>query len=145
MIGILAGTVLVLSSVCFVIFTSSSKTTVNKGNRPEELVVSEWVRTIPDETQPDRGIGASNDRNLGRVGLRSGPGEGSETVPRKAAGGGGGGQQNSLEAQKGKPPQPSPIPAAIPLGGPGQPPSASHSRSGPRQSALQRSAIRTVW
>lgn len=64
--------------------------------------------TAPKE---DRGIGAGT---KGRVGFRSGKGEGSGPHLRKSTGGGTGGLRDPLPAQGGKPPQPSVIPARIP-------------------------------
>jgi TonB family protein len=59
----------------------------------------------------------------GRVGLSQGRGEGSSPVPAHAQGGGSGGAGDLLPAQEGKVPQPSEIPAAIPIDPPKYSPS----------------------
>jgi TonB family protein len=115
MTGMMAGLLLVLSVVCFIILISDpGKAAVINDDLTDQLVLTEMVEPIPEQIRPDHGIGASSKVNLGRVGFGSGNGEGSETQPKKATGGGGGGQQNQLPAQLGKPPLPSPIPASIP-------------------------------
>ncbi len=53
-------------------------------------------------------------RSIGRVGLRSGAGEGSSPTPARAQGGGSGGLGDLASAQRGKVPQPSEIPSVIP-------------------------------
>jgi TonB family protein len=67
----------------------------------------------PDATpsSKDEGDGVGSQ---GRVGLRSGKGEGSGAVPRKSTGGGGGGDHSKEPKQVGAVPPPSNIPAAIP-------------------------------
>lgn len=65
----------------------------------------------PDATREDHGVGAGQ---RGRVGFRSGKGEGSGPEPRRSTGGGSGGLHDPLPAQFGKPPQPSEIQASIP-------------------------------
>ena len=59
----------------------------------------------------------------GRVGLTAGTGEGSSPVPAHAQGGGSGGAQDSLPEQEGKVPQPSEVPAVIPIDSPKYAPS----------------------
>jgi TonB family protein len=79
-----------------------------------ELATLVDLSEIPDaapETKPDKGIGTGEE---GRVGFNKGKGEGSEPEFKRAGGGGGGGRQDTLPAQLGKIPPPSPIPAAIP-------------------------------
>ena len=61
--------------------------------------------------------------SIGRVGLRSGAGEGSSPTPARAQGGGSGGLGDLAPAQVGKVPQPSEIPAVIPKAPPLNPPS----------------------
>jgi TonB family protein len=73
------------------------------------------ITMIPNElvrTSKVKGTGIDGN---GRIGLNKGTGEGSGPTPRESNGGGGGGDHNRLVAQNGKPPQPSPIPAAIPI------------------------------
>jgi TonB family protein len=62
-------------------------------------------------------------RSIGRVGLRSGVGEGSLPTPASAHGGGSGGLGDLASAQRGKVPQPSEIPSVIPKEPPLNPPS----------------------
>src|SRR5262245_60029638 len=61
--------------------------------------------------------------SIGRVGLRSGAGEGSSPTPAHAQGGGSGGFRDLAPAQIGKVPQPSEIPSVIPKEPPLNPPS----------------------
>ena len=63
---------------------------------------------VPKEGQA---VGAGTN---GRVGFRSGKGEGSGPKPKRSTGGGSGGLDDPLPAQAGKLPQPSEIPALIP-------------------------------
>ena len=61
--------------------------------------------------------------SIGRVGLRSGAGEGSSPTPARAQGGGSGGLGDLAPPQVGKVPQPSEIPSVIPKEPPLNPPS----------------------
>jgi TonB family protein len=73
------------------------------------------ITMIPNElVQTSEAKGTGVDGN-GRIGLNKGTGEGSGPTSRQSNGGGGGGDHNRLVAQNGKPPQPSQIPAAIPI------------------------------
>lgn len=65
----------------------------------------------PNAAPEDKGIGPGE---KGRVGFAGGKGEGSAPKPKRSTGGGGGGEHDPLPAQQGRPPLPSPIPAAIP-------------------------------
>ena len=67
---------------------------------------------LPAEPPKPEGSGVGVGSN-GRVGLSKGKGEGSEAEPKPAHGGGSGGDLNKLEAQQGKVPPPSEIPARI--------------------------------
>jgi len=60
----------------------------------------------------DSGVGAGE---RGRVGFERGSGEGSRPVPARAKGGGGGGLHDQTSASQGRLPQPSVIPAPIPV------------------------------
>src|SRR5947208_5148443 len=60
----------------------------------------------------DSGMGAGK---RGRVGFERGSGEGSRPVPTRAKGGGGGGLHDQTSASQGRLPQPSVIPAPIPV------------------------------
>jgi len=73
------------------------------------------VTMIPNELVQTSEVKGTGVDGKGRVGLNKDKGEGSGPTPRESNGGGGGGDHNRLVAQNGKPPQPSPIPAAIPI------------------------------
>jgi len=70
---------------------------------------------IPNELVQTSNVKGTGIDGNGRIGLNRGKGEGSGPTTRESNGGGGGGDHNRLVAQNGKPPQPSPIPAAIPI------------------------------
>ena len=71
--------------------------------------------------KPTRELGVGLN-GVGRVGFKSGTGEGSGPTPQRAAGGGSGGDGTPLPPQTGELPPPSPIPAAIPITPPLNPP-----------------------
>jgi len=76
-------------------------------NFNSDVVTLDLARTKP----PDLGVGF---RGNGRVGFERDKGEGSNPAPKHARGGGSGGLHDPVEPQKGKPPQPSVVAAAIP-------------------------------
>ncbi|MGH9904057.1 MAG: energy transducer TonB [Pyrinomonadaceae bacterium] len=73
------------------------------------------ILTIPASGQVSMplGVGVGAHRK-GRVGFERDKGEGSKEVPKRAQGGGSGGDKNKIQAQQGKIPPPSEIPAPIP-------------------------------
>jgi len=73
------------------------------------------ITMLPEELAQISTAKGSGFDGHGRVGVNESKGEGSGPTPRESNGGGGGGDHNRLVAQNGKPPQPSPIPAAIPI------------------------------
>ncbi len=86
--------------------TISSETT-------EAVDYEPTIISFPQQPDPDpaKGVGANSN---GRVGFRSGAGEGSKADAKRSSGGGGGGLQHQVTQQKGKLPPPSDIPAPIP-------------------------------
>jgi protein TonB len=78
----------------------------------DDLELKQLIPADPEQVSPDRGIGTGEN---GRVGFRSGKGEGSKPKFELSSGGGGGGQHHTLPAMVGALPPPSNIPAAIPV------------------------------
>jgi len=84
--------------------------------RPHQMESDALARlvTIDFQNEPkptsDKGIGAGE---KGRVGFKSGKGEGSRPVPARAQGGGSGGMRDQTPPSQGRLPQPSVIPAPI--------------------------------
>lgn len=77
------------------------------------LELVQMLELAADAAPPNKDEGDGTG-SQGRVGLRSGKGEGSGAVPRKSSGGGGGGDHSKDPAQVGAVPPPSEIPAPIP-------------------------------
>ena len=77
----------------------------------EEIGLIVDLLQTPIATKEDQGVGAGTN---GRVGFRSGKGEGSRPKPTRSTGGGSSGLHDPLPAQVGKVPPPSEIPAPIP-------------------------------
>jgi TonB family protein len=111
-IAAIATALLILFSVALtiVLFDRRSQQNLITQNILERV---QMLELPPDAAPPnnDDGDGAGSQ---GRVGLRSGKGEGSGEVPKKSSGGGGGGDHSKEPAQVGAVPPPSIIPAAIP-------------------------------
>jgi TonB family protein len=88
-----------------------------KGTDPDDAVPGEQAQMITflpnaDASREGEGVGVGS---KGRVGFRVGSGQGSALEVRRSTGGGTGGLHNPRPAQVGKPPQPSEIPAPIPV------------------------------
>jgi TonB family protein len=81
--------------------------------RPEVLAMLNLERPCCSDYEVD---------GHGRVGIHRGTGEGSGALPKPAGGGGGGGNRNPTPEQAGELPQPSTIPAPIPVVPPTNPP-----------------------
>ena len=77
----------------------------------EETELVAILLPTPIAVKEDQGVGAGTN---GRVGFRSGKGEGSGLKPKRSSGGGSGGMGDKSPAQVGKGPPPSDIPAPIP-------------------------------
>ena len=109
----IATAVLVVVSGVLILLVSDqlSKENVRAQSNREEP--AEVVELLPNPSAPteDQGVGAGT---KGRVGFRSGKGEGSAPEVKKSTGGGGSGDHDPLPAQVGKIPPPSEIPASIP-------------------------------
>ena len=109
----LAVAVLVILSAVMLLVLLDNR---SKGNdlarlHDEETELIAILLPTPIALKEDQGVGAGTN---GRVGFRSGKGEGSDLRPKKSTGGGSGGLGDKAPAQVGKPPQPSDIPAPIP-------------------------------
>ncbi len=112
-VGILTAFLIVASMVLTIRFlektagSSTQAAAANEDNFTSAVVTLDLAST----KRPDLGVGL---RGKGRVGFERDKGEGSNAQPKHARGGGSGGLHNPVEAQNGKPPQPSVIAAAIP-------------------------------
>jgi TonB family protein len=109
----IATVLLVVLSAAMILVLSgrlAKKNTELAENASEDL--AQIVAFLPDPNvgPEDKGIGAGE---KGQVGFANGKGEGSAPKPKRSTGGGGGGEHDPLPAQQGRPPLPSPIPAAI--------------------------------
>ena len=81
----------------------------NEDDRAQDVVM--LPRASVSDPASGKGVGTGE---KGRVGFRRGKGEGSAPEQKRAQGGGSGGMQEPLPPQRGKPPQPAAVPAAIP-------------------------------
>jgi hypothetical protein len=101
-----------LFAIMAVLFLGNATTIVNAAIDIEQPVVEiiNLKPPVPDTKPEGTGVGA---KSKGRVGLASGKGEGSAPEPQRARGGGGSGKHDSLPAQQGATPPPSPISAPI--------------------------------
>lgn len=110
---------LVLSAVLIAVFIGqrSNHDSVLTANLNERVTLVEFD-PAPATAKDDQGIGRGSN---GRVGFRTGKGEGSGPEPRKSTGGGSGGNYDKDPAQAGKLPPPSEIEAPIPQLPPSQP------------------------
>jgi TonB family protein len=86
------------------------------GDLAEDVQVLDLTKTML-KGRESTGIGSN-----GRVGYNRDRGEGSNAEKKRSGGGGSGGDHSPIEAQRGKPPQPSAIQAAIPKAPPVNPP-----------------------
>ncbi|MCM3869198.1 MAG: energy transducer TonB [Pyrinomonadaceae bacterium] len=107
----LTSLLLVLSVVLFVLRQGAATTTHPPSNDSDKASVKIITFADPSQIPSDTGVGTGT---KGRVGFDRGKGEGSRPEPKRAQGGGSGGLDDELVAQKGRPPQPSEIPAPIP-------------------------------
>ncbi|MEP6819715.1 MAG: energy transducer TonB [bacterium] len=115
----LATAILLVFSTTLILILVGERSKQNRSLHVEAFETT-WVMGLPPGADPpkeDHGVGAGT---KGRVGFRSGKGEGSGAEPRGSTGGGSGGLHDPLPAQVGKPPQPSIIPAPIPKFPPAQ-------------------------
>ena len=109
--GVSTALFLILSIVLLVL--SQGHTTEIAANKPDKSSV-EILTLSPSHPSPmpsDKGVGTGS---KGRVGFQLGKGEGSQAQTKRAQGGGSGGMNDKLNAQQGRPPVPSEIPAPIP-------------------------------
>ena len=118
-----ASSTAVTAVACLVIIVLLVERTTSKpdhdaanAEQPPEVVLLNVEKTTP---KVDAGFGRNGN---GRVGLRSGSGEGSGPVRQLAQGGGGGGDRSPLPPQVGKVPPSSQIQAPIPIAPPINPP-----------------------
>ncbi len=109
--GMATAMLLVLSAVLALLFLDRRPTDTRAGQERGE-VVEMLALNLPAEPPKPEGAGVGVGSN-GRVGLSKGKGEGSEAQPKRSQGGGTGGDHDKLDAQQGKVPPPSDIPARI--------------------------------
>ena len=81
-----------------------------RGRNDQSLVLSQMIEFPPDSSEAN-GVGKNSS---GRVGFNHGKGEGSNSQRTRSHGGGSGGLGDLTDAQSGRLPQPSLIPAPIP-------------------------------
>jgi TonB family protein len=101
---------LISAALMLVLLDRRSQKTRAAGEHLELVRMLEFAPE-PVDSKKDEGVGAGTQ---GRVGFKTGKGEGSGPVPRKSTGGGGGGDHSKEPAQVGAVPPPSEIPASIP-------------------------------
>ena len=101
----------ILSAVLLLVFLDKRSQGRSLVRNDEETGLIVKFLPMPIVPKEDQGVGAGTN---GRVGFRSGKGEGSEPKPKRSTGGGSSGQHDPLPPQVGKLPQPSEIPAPIP-------------------------------
>jgi len=112
--------VVILSAL---LITAVDRTGINRVDRPADDEDSLDRPVMLVLTPLNGGRSSIYPPSIGRVGLRSGAGEGSSPTPARAQGGGSGGLGDLAPAQVGKVPQPSEVPSIIPTEPPLNPPS----------------------
>lgn len=119
-----ASSTAVIAVVCIVVIVLLfDRAGVKPGDEPENVEQSPLEVVLLKVEKPNNPQGNGFGRNgTGRIGFKSGNGEGSGPVQQDAGGGGSGGDRNPLPAQVGEIPPPSAIPAPIPVAPPINPP-----------------------
>jgi TonB family protein len=120
--NVLAALVTVAVVVLTVVLTERALVIVTATHQPEDVVTQQITLLDLDQVQKTKDDDSIGRNSSGRVGFRSGRGEGSGEVKQNSRGGGGSGGGDPLPPQVGKLPPPSNVVAAIPRVPPISPP-----------------------
>jgi len=115
MIGHASGLLVLASAIVLIIALGGSRTNERKKGNADDISLIGVTMLDTSATAEKTGTGYDI-RARGRVGLRREKGEGSAPLPARARGGGSGGMKHTTQAQVGKVPSPSAIPAPITQG-----------------------------